>query len=263
MWPSILRFNKTKVDTIEMFTLAAAENSIKWTIDVETVYDEDSGIESLRVTHNYVGPLRATEEIRFELVYRTKSDPFTDRKIMEADSGVCKMKRSVTDTRFWTTTTEDQYYKCEAEICATASPAFVYAFPTPDKAVTDTTNNWTVPILDNNPDAPFCTPYSPSELAASPYLYQFACKQIKCIYQRPLVTKPIDPLDFQFYDVSAVGAKTDELILPAQRSSIAINYDKTTANVVFGSAKHTAIISSGAMAGLASSAAFIASMLLF
>lgn len=103
----MLRFNKTPIEEVDMVKLAAETGSIDWSLKIETVYDEDSGVESLRVTHLYKGPLRATEEIRFELVFRSGSDPFTDRKIMESDSAVCKMKQSITDKRFWTTTTED------------------------------------------------------------------------------------------------------------------------------------------------------------
>jgi len=44
------------------------------------------------VTHTYYGPIKATQEVRFELVFRSASDPFVDRKILESDSGVCKMK---------------------------------------------------------------------------------------------------------------------------------------------------------------------------
>jgi len=64
---------------------------IKWKIGVKSVYDEDEGIESIRIKHTYTGPLQAAEELRFELVFFSKSDPFTDKKTLEADTAVCKM----------------------------------------------------------------------------------------------------------------------------------------------------------------------------
>ena len=71
---------------------------IKWTIGVKSVYDEDAGVEALRIKHTYTGPLQANETIRFELVFFSKSDPFTDKKTLEADVAICKMSRSTTDT---------------------------------------------------------------------------------------------------------------------------------------------------------------------
>lgn len=66
LWPAILRFSTGANIITEMIPLS---NTIGWKIEFSTVYDEDSGIESLRLKHTYTGPLLATEEIRFELVF--------------------------------------------------------------------------------------------------------------------------------------------------------------------------------------------------
>jgi hypothetical protein len=182
VWPSIIR--SSTANNVDMLLTEAT--SIDWFMEVKTVYDEDSGVESMRIKHTYVGPLKATQEIRFELVFQSKSDPFVDRKVLEADSAVCKMVRNTLDTRFWTLTTTDGYYKCDTETCGTL---LAQSFPDPSKVQTDTTNNWTLPIKDDDPDNPMCVPYTAKEIAADPYLAQFACKQISCTYQRPLVTK--------------------------------------------------------------------------
>ena len=104
---------------------------IKWKIGLKSVYDEDSGVESLRIKHTYTGPLQADEEIRFELVFFSKSDPFTDKKTLEADSAVCKMTQKTTDPKLWNQTAEDCYYKCDLETCA--ATAIEVTIPAPNK----------------------------------------------------------------------------------------------------------------------------------
>jgi len=100
VWPAIERAStEFETDMLEHAVLVAG---IVWKMYTKTVYDEDSGKESLRIRHYFEGPLKADQEIRFEVVFRTESDPFTDRKVMESDSGTCTMKQNAIDTRFWT-----------------------------------------------------------------------------------------------------------------------------------------------------------------
>lgn len=128
------------------------------------------------MTHTYYGPIKADQEVRFELVFRSASDPFVDRKILESDSGVCKMKMNPIDNRFWTMTAEDGFYKCDTtETCGQTNSAGA-TWPTPDKFQTNRKNYWTIPILDNNVNDPKCVPYTPKELGEDPYRIQFACK---------------------------------------------------------------------------------------
>jgi hypothetical protein len=169
LWQSIVRESAEKPE----IKMLMDNKTIDWNMIVSTVYDEDSGVESIRIKHIYVGPLKAAQESRFELVFASKSDPYTNRKIFEYDSAVCKMVRSTTDTRFWLLTTQDLYYKCDTETCGTLPAP---AFPDPSKVQTDTTNNWVLPFKDDNPDDPMCKPYTPADIAKDPYLSQFACK---------------------------------------------------------------------------------------
>lgn len=151
---------------------------------------------------------------------------------MEADSAVCQMTRSTTNTMFWNMVATDNYYKCDTSETCGASAAAVLN-PLPNKISTDLLKtDWTAPVLDNDPYAPYCKPYTSAEIAANSYLSQFACKEITCIYQRPLVTK--DPQDFQFYKVSAVKKTTDTMIIPRQRSNVSVGFSSTSPNVVFG-----------------------------
>lgn len=250
----------------------ASNAGIEWTLTTQTVFDEDSGKESLRVTHTYGGPLKAGSEIRFEMIFRTLSDPFTDRAVMESDSGVCKMKIDTQDTRFWITTAEDGSYDCTNTICGTydntkTPGVYTASYKGPANFKQDTKNDWTVPLKDNDITKPMCVPYTAAELGEDPYRLLFACKQISCTIQRPLVTG--DAQDFQFYNPGK--GLEDELQLAIQRSNMSINFLTATPYVVYGASKPspnklaTIIpVSSGALSGLSSIfATAIAGYLLF
>lgn len=106
---------------------------------------------------------------------------------MEADSAICRMNIQTTNNAFWNQIAEDGYYKCDTETCGAIATAV--ANPAPGKIQTDSLkSDWTVPIPDNDPDKPLCTPYTAKEKADNPYFSQFACKEISCVIQRPLVT---------------------------------------------------------------------------
>lgn len=226
IWPTLKRVSApTKTDMIPINEAKTAG----WTMVTQTVFDEDSGVESLRVTHTYTGYVKANQEVRFELVFRSASDPFVDRKVIESDSGVCKMKINANDNRFWTMTAEDGYYKCDSsETCGQTNVAWA-TFPTPDKIQTNSKNYWTTPIVDNDVNNPMCVPFQSTELGADPYKIQFVCKQITCVHQRPLVTN--DAQDFQFYNVAK--KKLDTMLLPRVRSNVAIDFATATPTVMF------------------------------
>ena len=126
-WPAVLRFSSGANTVTDMLV---GTTSIGWKMETQTVYDEDSGVESLRVKHTYFGPLLPTQDIRFELVFMSASDPFIDRKIMEADSAVCQMTRSTTNTMFWNMVATDNYYKCDtSETCGASAAAVLNPLP--------------------------------------------------------------------------------------------------------------------------------------
>lgn len=94
-----------------------------------------------------------------------------------------------------------------------------------------TPSDWTIPIEDTDTSNPFCTPYTAAEISANADLVNAACKEIYCIYQRPMLTDDIH--DFEF-NVSAVDGVTDEIILPKLRSNIAIGFNNAKPYVVYG-----------------------------
>ena len=88
----------------------------------------------------------------------------------------------------------------------------------PNAANSDQTQDWKTPVVDDDADAPFCTPAK----AGSP----FACSKIKCIYERKLHTG--DVFDFQFKPTTAIP---DKMIVRRMHSKIRIN--KSTTNTAF------------------------------
>ena len=99
-WPAIERVSTEYIT--DMLEHALEVSGIVWHMYSQTVFDEDSGKESIRLRHYFEGPIMADQGIRFEVVFRSESDPFTDRKVMESDSGTCSMTLNPIDTRFWT-----------------------------------------------------------------------------------------------------------------------------------------------------------------
>ena len=67
-WPAVLRFSSGS-NTVTDMLADTTSKIIGWKMETMTVYDEDSGVESLRIKHTYTGPLLATQDIRFELVF--------------------------------------------------------------------------------------------------------------------------------------------------------------------------------------------------
>ena len=82
--------------------------------------------------------------------------------------------------------------------------------PSPSKIQVDTKtpSDWVIPIVDNDEKKPHCTPYTAAEIAADSNLSNYACKEIFCIYERPMLTDDVH--DFEF-NVSAVDGLTDEI----------------------------------------------------
>ena len=164
-------------------------------------------------------------------MFFTKSDPFTDKKTLEADVAVCKMKQKTADKKLWTQTAEDNYYKCDLETCGAAANQVLIPKPSKIQIDSKTPSDWTIPIEDTDKDKPFCTHYTAAEISANADLVNVACKEIYCIYQRPMLTDDIH--DFEL-NVSAVDGVTDEIQLPKLRSNISIGFNNAKPYVVYG-----------------------------
>jgi len=104
---------RTSGEPVEYVILDKATHTYDWRISVQTIYDMDTGFEWLQVEHNIEANFMATDQVEFELAFRTSTDPFIDNTALIAlDAGICKMRRSTSDTRFWVLEASDTYYTC-------------------------------------------------------------------------------------------------------------------------------------------------------
>ncbi len=146
-------------------TVLLTDNSVSgsadpiWYIDTQSFYDLDTGVRYLRVTHILDLLIASDETIKFDLSFGTSYDPWVDPKgVMVDDSGQCTVTQSTTDTRFWTQTAADYYYTCNNYACTNSASLtkFRSALASDYSASQDSQNDWTTPLIDNDPKKPFC-----------------------------------------------------------------------------------------------------------
>ena len=65
--------------------------------------------------HLLTADIKSTEEVTFEISFRSASNPPVDVKTLAEDAGKCVigLSSTATDKRFWTQTADDTYYKCD------------------------------------------------------------------------------------------------------------------------------------------------------
>ena len=197
--------------------------SIKWEMTSETLHYLDEGIEYLRLTHELTAPIRATDQITFEVAFTSSTDPWINKEKIAEDISICKMVQNTQKTQFWTQTAEDKYNACTTKPSSTSCILYAIEQNTTDNgtftANSDGANlDWKIPLADDAESNPYCTPYS---TAAS----DFACKKIKCITQRRLDTK--DAYDFSFAPTATVPAK---MIIKPSRALLGMNPSGCTTN---------------------------------
>ena len=164
---STIRFS---TDTDEQ---AVWDKTFTWKIKSETTFNEDTGDQRIRLTHTLTADILYTDEITFRVGFTTTGDAANVGKLINKDVAECKLLNNTQQPKFWSQTTFDKHMLIAA--AADSEPT------------TDLTNNWSIPVSDNDAFKPFCTP---PDSAASP----FACKEIKCVHARALDTS--DFFDF-------------------------------------------------------------------
>jgi len=136
-------------ETVTQIVPTSANLGYTWKVTTQSSYDIDRGESKLRVTHFYTGKIFATDQIEFELAFKTKLDPFySQSKVLYEDSATCKVIRGTTDTRFWSQSAVDAHYLCNDIACSGVITK-----------TTDTTPgdvDWKCPVIDDDPSAPFC-----------------------------------------------------------------------------------------------------------
>jgi len=155
---------------------------------VKSVYKNDDGEVYLRIMHEITKPIKADDIVEITLRFESASDPFVDRSVFAIDGATCNMIQNSQDTQFWTQDTTDGHYLCTSDVTCAGGVEYT-------TLTTDTEENWTNPIVDDEELSPFCTPHSTDTTT-------YACEKIICIHERPMITG--DPYDYQF-DVSSSG----------------------------------------------------------
>jgi len=83
-------------------------STLSWTMNVQSVYDNDTGYEWIEIEHMLTADIKETDSISFELGFTSKEDPWSDRiNALAYDSALCNLAINSADKRFWVQTTTD------------------------------------------------------------------------------------------------------------------------------------------------------------
>ena len=131
------------------------------------------------------------------------------------------MTQDTQDTTFWSQVATDHYYTCSSSF------ACVYQAGADDEYSknTDTgtgASDWTVPLDDDDEDAPYCTVNSNTD---------YACSSIQCIVQRPLDTGDTEQ-DFMFSPTPGSSGQDVMEIRPG-RALVGINESDCGSNCAY------------------------------
>ena len=180
----------------EVRTNLVTGTNMNWDVLTKTILDEDTGIQSLRVTHELTANILRTDVVQFELSYipwsqwasgsNIAGQPIgvdnTSNSNLGEDAARCSLSITSSDEKFWHATVSDAWYKCD--IPNVVLPAVLEwgtaTYPNKCSHSTNTwandaaniesssTNNWAAPLLDADPDDPWCTQAN-TETTYSPY----------------------------------------------------------------------------------------------
>ena len=138
------------------------------------------------------------------------------------------MQVGTDDTQFWTPTLSDVWYKCNAT--PTAGSVNSKCTNTGNDYLTDTVNvesadknDWVLPYTDDDTNNPWCTRANGTGVTYSP----FQCKVLKCIMERPILTKEstVTPAVFDLQLTTVNSAAGDQIIIRRGRAKLYINKD--------------------------------------
>lgn len=163
------------------FVLAESE-TLKWTLNVASSFNEDTGDEKIVFHHYLDAPVMSTDKVTFEVGFTTKGRAApTDGNLIMIDVARCQMEINSQDKRYWTSTLSDAWMKKTDYDAGTA----VDKEPTTELAEG---NNWTNPWTDTEDNESlyggrWCTP------AYNEVFYtEYQCKALSCFMQRNMQT---------------------------------------------------------------------------
>ena len=203
-----------------------AESDINWTINLWTVFYEDSGTSRLRIEHKLYANIFATDTVSFEISFRPahEADP-TDTSTIGEDYVQCDMSQSSSDGAFWSASIAEGYYTCEGDT-ATNVCLYINEATDADKYTqnAESTSDWVTPYSDDDETDFWCTKAN-TEIGAA--LSPFECTELKCIIERDLDTGDADN-DLRF---TPTPSNPDALVIQPGRAKLYIN--KTLQNHAF------------------------------
>ena len=86
---------------------------IKWTLNIKTVLNEDTGYQYMRWAHTLIAPIQKDDEIIFEVAFQSLSDPAVQTTGgFGEDTARCTVAIDASDNRFWKGVLSDGYYEC-------------------------------------------------------------------------------------------------------------------------------------------------------
>lgn len=138
--------------------------------------------------------IASDDVVTFDLSFTSDYDAWIDPKNdMIEDSGRCSVQIDTDDSRFWTTTVTDYYWKCaDVDCSATDLTTAVWRSGTYTDTE-DTVNDWEAGVTDDDANDLFCTPMSAVAIANSAAITvaeynaleseaYYACEQIRCVH---------------------------------------------------------------------------------
>jgi len=93
----------------------------------------------------------------------------------------------------------------------------LYRTATGTTNVQDTKQDWKNPVDDDNKKSPLCTKATTADKS------DFACKEIKCIIDRAIVTGDYYDFGFTYADSKATSPYPDEMVITAGDAVLGIN----------------------------------------
>ena len=208
---------QTPVDLFGTYAAPSDDGTINmtapvWYVYPQTVFKVNTGEQYIRLHHYLFNDVLSNQIVELKFAYTTGSGIVVDPvNILAEDAAECTMIQNTQDTRFWVQSARDGYYRCST-FSAGCTPDDATDW-TDDASGSDT--DWTIPIIDEDKDNPFCTASSTDGIT---------CQEIKCIHERAFDTGNDD--DFSLYAIKATdsaAAVDDSITIRGGRGTFGVN----------------------------------------
>lgn len=150
-------------------TTSPDSKQIKWEITSVGIYDEDYGVNYIRLTHKLTADILPTDIVTFDLSFDSESAAVEKTSIITEDSVRCEVKQNTQDTDYWLQEAYDGYWYNDLSASTWTWAEDAYS-----------SQDWEIPEEDDSDNEVnyFCQPYTQLEKDADSLLYDYACKSI-------------------------------------------------------------------------------------